>query len=278
MIEQIWYDDEQKVPVKIWTDDINQSAKQQMLDTAKLPFIHKWISLMPDVHMAIGCSVGSVIPTHKAIIPAAVGVDIGCGMMAAKTNLTANDLPDNLYDIRHSIEREIPIGPGGQYQDHGFVRRYPTTVEIDKEVDDLWDDFIFQIEDLSEHISNKEWMRQLGTLGSGNHFIEICLDENQNVWIMLHSGSRGIGNMIGRHFIAQAKKEMEIYYINVPNKDLAYIPEGTEHFEQYVTAVDWAQKYASLNRRLMMNGILYNLQHYFPHVGIDESMIKCHHN
>jgi len=277
--KQVWSDS--KYPVKVWTDTVEEQSKEQMQQTAQMDFIHKWIALMPDVHKGIGCSVGAVVPTKKAIIPATVGVDIGCGMMAAKLNLKAKDLPDNLFDIRHSIEREIPLGPGGEYQissTSDFDRRFHYYEYINNdEMAKLSRNFDY-LTNLNEFVLKKNWAKQLGTLGSGNHFIEICLDENQDVWIMLHSGSRGIGNMIARQYIELAKEDMRKYYVNLPNESLAYLPEGTEHFDEYIAALLWAQNYASINRRMMMAGVMHNMKHYFPQVEVVEQMINCHHN
>ena len=223
--------------------------------------------------MGMGCTIGSVIPTKKAIIPSAVGVDIGCGMMAGRTNLNAKDLPDNLKDLRISIERGVPLGVGGGHHEGdsvGPTEYFKSFCKLSDRFDDLLG--------LNEFIEKKKWARQLGTLGSGNHFIEICLDKEDNVWIMLHSGSRGIGNMIGTHFIAMARKEMERWMINLPNKDLAYLPEGSEHFDNYVNAVGWAQDYAMLNRELMFAEVLRNMKHYIPHCEISDVQVNCHHN
>jgi tRNA-splicing ligase RtcB (3'-phosphate/5'-hydroxy nucleic acid ligase) len=243
-----------------------------------MPFIHKHISLMPDAHLGKGCSVGSVVPTLKAIIPASVGVDIGCGMLAVTTNLSSKDLPENLDIFRHSIERDVPLGPGGQrktarmpefYIDYGPITNNELMVA----------DYAFRnLKGLSERVLGKSWMKQLGTLGSGNHFIELCLDQNDQVWIMLHSGSRGIGNLIGQHFISEAKSEMEKYHIHLPNKDLSYLSQDTEKFNNYIAAVNWCQQYASINRRMMLGAIHKNLIHFFPHVKLEGIVINCHHN
>ena len=265
------------VPVKIWTDDVESSAIDQLVNVANLPkgIIHKHVAVMPDVHMGKGCTIGSVIPTHKAIIPAAVGVDIGCGMMAVQTNLTSKKLPTNMKEIREAIERGVPLGSGGRHTEKSGTGYFP--LEFAKDLSSL--NFRFMdLKGLNKFILKKEWNAQLGTLGSGNHFIEICLDKEDNVWIMLHSGSRGIGNMIGTHFIAEAKKDMERWMINLPDKDLSYLPEGSEHFQNYVDAVSWAQDYAMLNRELMMAEIIKNMKHYIPSMKILDAGVNCHHN
>ncbi len=206
-----------KVPVKIYTDEVEAAAMQQLYNMTQLPFIHSHLAVMPDVHMGKGATVGSVIPTKGAIIPAAVGVDIGCGMNAVRLSIKANDLPDNLRAIRSAIEEAIPVG----YNMHKHDRARESTIRaLSSGLDSI----------LRKHKKiysmqkrpYQAWIRQIGTLGGGNHFIELCLDENQDVWIMLHSGSRGIGNVIGQYFIALAKKDMGQHIVNFPDKDLAY--------------------------------------------------------
>ncbi len=227
-----------KVPVKIYTDEVEVAAMQQLYNMAQLPFIHSHLAVMPDVHMGKGATVGSVIPTKGAIIPAAVGVDIGCGMNAVRLSIKANDLPDNLRAIRSTIEEAIPVG----YNMHKHDRARESTIRaLSSGLDSI----------LRKHKKiysmqkkpYQTWIRQIGTLGGGNHFIELCLDENQDVWIMLHSGSRGIGNVIGQYFIALAKKDMGQYIVNLPDKDLAYFTQGARHFADYVEAVEWGQDY-----------------------------------
>lgn len=257
-------------PVKIWTDEIEDEALQQAKNLARLPFIHhNGVALMPDVHAGIGSTVGSVIATEKAVIPAAVGVDIGCGMNAVRLSLKASDLPDSLTTIRHQIERDVPLGAGGAH-------RRDTTL------DENWLR-VRSIGDVPEQVELiapiKKAASQLGTLGSGNHFIEICIDENDDVWIMLHSGSRGVGNMIGRHFIEKAKLEMERWHIHLPDQDLAYLPEGSEHFDDYIQAVSWAQNYAFKNREIMMEVVIAAMQRHIEKAFvITQEAINCHHN
>ncbi len=268
------YQAPQGVPVKVWTKDLDKKAEEQLRNISSLPFIYSHVAVMPDAHLGIGCTIGSVIPTHQAIIPAAVGVDIGCGMMAATTNLKAKDLPDNLSKLRDSIERTIPLGPGTHHKKavnlEGINNRFISQENINT----------FLEEDAEERfqVKTRNWREQLGSLGGGNHFIEICLDENDGVWVMLHSGSRGIGNRIGMAFIERAKKDMRTHLANLPDKNLAYLREGTQHFEDYVQAVGWAQEYASLNRRLMLTLIFGQLEQFFPKIRVEESAINCHHN
>ena len=266
-----------KFPVKIWTDEIELEALQQLHNIANMPFIHQHIAVMPDVHYGIGATVGSVIATKKAIIPAAVGVDIGCGMMAVETNLTANDLPESLKEIRDDIERAIP---------HGFITIQGISTKGNFDLvttsnvarwETLNKDFEFI---LAKHnkIKDSKPLHQLGTLGGGNHFIEICLDLNNKVWVMLHSGSRGVGNLVGRYFIELAKKDMRIYHINLKDEDLSYLSEGTQYFDDYIFALNWAQRYASENRISMMESVLTVLRKHLKPFIIEKEAINCHQN
>ncbi|HRJ51893.1 MAG TPA: RtcB family protein [Candidatus Thiothrix moscowensis] len=267
-------------PVKAWTKGVpfDDNSKKQLLNIAKMPFIHQWVAAMPDVHLGKGATIGSVIPTVGAIIPAAVGVDLGCGMMAAKTTLTAADLPDSLEAMRSKIEQVVPHGrvaTRGQ-RDTGSWGDPPDDV-LEK-----WLGLSAGFQRLCEKhpfLKNTNNLKHLGTLGTGNHFIEVCLDETQTVWVMLHSGSRGVGNAIGTHFIEQAKKDMERYFINLPDKDLAYIPEGSPHFRDYVEAVAWAQDFAQANRELMMARTLQAIREVLPTpFTADVEAVNCHHN
>ena len=268
--------------VKSWTQGVpfDKGAEQQVRQAASLPFIHKWVAVMPDVHKGLGATIGSVIPTKGAIIPAAVGVDIGCGMMALRTSLRAEDLPDDLRQIRLAIEKVCPHGmtKGRARRDRGSWENAPTTVE------DSWMGLDSRYKKLVEKHPEIETRRhpsqQLGTLGSGNHFIEMCLDEANRVWFMLHSGSRGIGNRIGRHFIELAKKDMQTWMINIPDRDLAYFPEGTDHFNDYFDAVMWAQDYARVNRQTMMDSLVaeIRLKNLLPPFFIEKEAVNCHHN
>src|ERR1700756_5283771 len=245
------------VSVKMWTRGVpvEAEARRQLANAARLPIVFKHIAAMPDVHLGIGATVGSVIPTLKAIIPAAVGVDIGCGMMAAKTTLRAEDLPDNLGPLRSAIERAVPHGsvPRNRGRDTGSWENPPETV------DQIWATLAGEFDALCElhpRLKNTNNRKHLGTLGTGNHFIEVCLDEQGAVWFMLHSGSRGVGNAIGTHFIELAKQDMRTHFINLPDQDLAYLPEGTQHYDDYVEAVSWAQRFARTNREVMMLNLI----------------------
>lgn len=263
------------VPVKAWVDNVplEEEALSQALNLTMLPFVYKWIALMPDAHAGRGSTVGSVIATDKAIIPAAVGVDIGCGMMAVKTSLNASDLPETLKDIRHQIEHDIPVG-FNKYSS----KNLPTDEYFNQVSFDLGFSYKPIIEKYPEIETKDSPVLQLGTLGGGNHFIEICLDEQNNVWIMLHSGSRGVGNRIGTFFIEKARQEMRRYFINLPDKDLAYLSEDTQLFEDYVQCVDWAQKYAMENRAVMMHRVVAALQRFTKPFYLVNEAINCHHN
>ncbi len=269
------------VPIKSWTRGVSfeEEAKRQLLNVSKMPFVHKWVAAMPDVHLGKGATIGSVVPTLGAVIPAAVGVDIGCGMMALRTNMQAHQLPDNLADIRNAIERAVPHGRSARARgsrDKGAWHDLP------EDVVSAWQPLSKQFELLKEKhrvLKNTNNINHLGTLGTGNHFIEVCLDENDGVWFMLHSGSRGVGNRIGTHFIEVAKKEMERWMIQLPDRDLAYLPEGTEHFGDYVEAVEWAQNFASINRQVMMRRVVAALKHLLD-FDLDGNVeaVNCHHN
>jgi tRNA-splicing ligase RtcB len=267
-------------PVKMWTNGVpvEPEARQQLANTAKMPFIYKHIAVMPDVHLGKGSTIGSVIPTLGAIIPAAVGVDIGCGMMAAKTTLNARDLPDNLAPLRSAIEKAIPHGltPKFRGRDRGSWENPPSAVDV------AWGQLKDEFDVICEKtpkLKNTNNYRHLGTLGSGNHFVEVCLDEEGSVWVMLHSGSRGVGNAIGSHFIELAQQDMRTHIANLPDKDLAYLEEGTQHYDDYVEAVGWAQKFARMNREVMMQNLIASVRTvitkpFQTHV----EAVNCHHN
>lgn len=262
-----------KVPVKIYTDDIDSETLTQLGNISQLDIIHHHIAAMPDVHLGKGATVGSVIPTREAIIPAAVGVDIGCGMNAVRLSLKAHDLPDSLRRIRSAIEASVPVG----FNMHKYYKVQASTLKaMDKHLQPITD----KHPGLTKMMRNfgRTWGYQLATLGGGNHFIELCLDENDDVWIMLHSGSRGIGNVMGRYFINRAKKEMGNLLGRLPDKDLAYFREGTESFDDYVEAVTWAQDYAMINRREMMRLVVKALQDHLPAFKATKEAINCHHN
>lgn len=261
------------VPVKIYTDDIEPTARQQLLNLATLPFIFHHVAAMPDVHAGIGATVGAVIATEKAIIPAAVGVDIGCGMLAVQTSLFAHDLDEKaLKKIFDQINRDVPVGFAEHTEDRAFKKAAKNVEKALKKI-------LQKHPDILKHRKNpNSWIYQLGTLGGGNHFIEICLDEHHHVWIMLHSGSRGIGNNIGTYFIQLARKEMQRHQIHLPDRDLAYLEEGSIFFNDYIEAVSWAQDYAAHNRELMMQLILTAMRRYLPPFQITSEVVNCHHN
>ncbi len=269
------------VPIKAWVKGVplEKEAEQQLRNVASLPIVYKWVAVMPDVHWGMGATIGSVIPTKGAIIPAAVGVDIGCGMMAVQTTLNARDLPDSLRMIRSTIEQAVPHGRtnNGQKNDRGawwnipqhhlqeWGRLKPTYVEI-----------------LAKHpkLNRGNDVNHLGTLGTGNHFIEVCLDAQESVWFMLHSGSRGVGNRIGTYFIELAKRDMRKWMRNLPDVNLSYLKEGTDSFDDYVQAVQWAQDFAMTNRRLMMDNLMQAIRESgeLPPFEITQNVINCHHN
>lgn len=264
--------------IKAWIDGVavEDQARKQLDNMAAMPFIHKHVAIMPDCHWGMGATVGSVIPTRGAIIPAAVGVDIGCGMMARRTSLTASDLPDNLHGLRTGIERRIPHGRtdnGGANDEGAHIESQLPGHPIFAELAAI----VAKHPKLEQ--AERRASRHIGTLGTGNHFVEVCLDEEGRVWIMLHSGSRGIGNRIGSYFIELAKQDMRKWFINLPDEDLAYFPQGTDHFREYFGAVSWAQKFARINRELMMANALEALQEAVPKpFDTDCEAVNCHHN
>ncbi len=269
------------VPIKTWTRGVpvEPEAIDQLTNIARLPIVHKWVAAMPDVHLGIGATVGSVIPTVGAVIPAAVGVDIGCGMMAVETTLRASQLPDNLAPMRSTIERAVPHGRGrtGGRGDKGSWRDVPNRVGK------VWKDLDAGFRAIAHKhpaIEKTNNVVHLGTLGTGNHFIEVCLDERDRVWFMLHSGSRGVGNRIGSHFIALAKRDMQRHQHHLPDANLSYFEEGSEHFHDYVEAVEWAQAFARHNRELMMQAVLDSVRRLsgIPPFQTAKSAVNCHHN
>jgi tRNA-splicing ligase RtcB (3'-phosphate/5'-hydroxy nucleic acid ligase) len=266
------------VPVKMWTRGVpvEDEAKRQLSNAARLPIVFKHIAAMPDVHLGIGATVGSVIPTVKAIIPAAVGVDIGCGMIACKTTLRAEDLPDNLAPLRSAIERAVPHGRAPGARDPGAWGKIPGAV------DTAWEQLEPEFTELCRDYPKLEktnHRNHLGTLGTGNHFIEVCLDEEGFVWFMLHSGSRGVGNAIGTMFIELAKQDAMRNNANLPDRDLAYFEEGARYFGDYVRAVGWAQKFAKLNREVMMRRVIEAAKTVL-HKSFQSHIeaVNCHHN
>lgn len=269
------------VPIKAWTHgvQVEEAAERQLYNVASLPFIYKWLAVMPDVHWGIGATVGSVIPTTGAIIPAAVGVDLGCGMMAVQTSLQAHHLPDNLCSMRTAIERAIPHGRtdhGGKHDRGAWSQPPARHVEVWMQLKPGYDAIVAT----HPKLDRGQHVNQLGTLGTGNHFIEVCLDEHDRVWFMLHSGSRGVGNRIGTYFIELARHDMRKWMINLPDVDLAYLPEGTDHFNDYFQAVHWAQQYAMWNRTLMMERLLeaVSTSGEVPPFDATLQVVNCHHN
>ena len=262
-----------RVPVMVYTDALEPTARRQLENLSRLPIIRGHVAAMPDVHAGIGATVGAVIPTERAIIPAAVGVDIGCGLDGVRLSLAASDLPDSLRRVRSAIERVIPVGTGLHTETvaeiatvealgpglRRILDRHPAIAKLHKRPESTW-------------------LRQLGSLGGGNHFIELCLDDADRVWLILHSGSRGIGNAIGRYFIALAREDMGRHLANLPDRDLAYLREGAVHFDDYMAAVTWAQDYAAANRREMVRLILRALRRELPPFEILGATISCHHN
>jgi tRNA-splicing ligase RtcB (3'-phosphate/5'-hydroxy nucleic acid ligase) len=272
------YSEEGFRPIKAWTD-VEGDALAQVRNLARLPFIDRHgIALMPDCHLGKGTTVGTVIATDKAIIPAAVGVDIGCGMNAVRLSLQASDLPDSLLSIRRQIERDVPLGAGGSRRKPVALGKLSSALNQDRGFK-RWYGRFAQSRKTDEISLLKKAESQLGTLGSGNHFIELCTDENQDVWVMLHSGSRGIGNMIGSYFIEKARRRMERLSIHLPDGDLAWLAEGEDDFDDYVEAVNWAQDYALENRRIMMETTIAALRRHIPiNFTLTQEAINCHHN
>jgi tRNA-splicing ligase RtcB (3'-phosphate/5'-hydroxy nucleic acid ligase) len=262
-----------RVPIKIWTDEIDDISKEQLANIASLPFVHHHVAAMPDVHVGIGATIGSVIATHKAIIPAAVGVDIGCGMVACRLSIGANDIDEkSLRKVFDQISRDVPVGRA-QHRDDQVLADAARPFEA------RLDAITIKHPDLLKAFGKfSKWVNQMGTLGGGNHFIEVCLDESNQVWVMLHSGSRGIGNAMADYFIKLAKRDMEQWMIHLPDQNLAYFPEGTEHFADYVEAVTWAQEYAFQNRQCMMDLVMAGLRCHLPAFEVTSEVVNCHHN
>lgn len=264
---------EQRVPVQIWTNDVDQRSKEQLLNIAALPFVHHHVAAMPDVHLGKGATIGSVIATHQAIVPAAVGVDIGCGMLACQLSLNANDLDEkSLKKVFDQISRDIPAGRNYHNDERALV--------------DAAQPFAARLTAMTQKHPGllksfgkfSKWINQMGTLGGGNHFIEICLDEKHRVWAMLHSGSRGIGNGLADYFIELARQDMERLMIHLPDHDLAYFTEGAEYFDDYFEAVHWAQEYAYQNRQSMLDLMLAAMRRHLPEFSVLNEVVNCHHN
>lgn len=268
-----------RAPVKAWVKGVpvEHGARRQLEGIARLPFIHSHVAAMPDVHYGRGATVGSVIATKDAIIPAAVGVDLGCGMMAVRTTLTAHDLPDSLARVRSEIEAAVPHGGVGIKG--GWKTGVPDSVARRFRETGLEED-LEALEAKHRNIRSANSIVHLGTLGSGNHFIELCLDEAQNVWVMLHSGSRGIGNRIGSVFIEKARNMLASRHgaSSVPDKNLAWFEQGEPEFDDYVEAVSWAQDFARVNREVMMERVLKVMRKTLRKFKTDKSAVNCHHN
>ncbi|TAA06897.1 RtcB family protein [Pseudoxanthomonas winnipegensis] len=264
-------------PIKGWVRGVplEEQAHAQLRNIAAMPFVGPWVAVMPDVHLGKGATVGSVIPTQGAIIPAAVGVDIGCGMAAVRTTLRAEDLPDSLAQLRNSIERSVPVGNGRGGEHHRLPDSIGTRV-----VQSGLAARLDAIKARHRKIRTDKLDDQLGTLGGGNHFIELCLDETGAVWVMLHSGSRGTGNLIGTYFIERAREQLahRVLGYHVPDKDLAFFMEGEPLFDDYVEAVSWAQDYARENREAMMARVLAEMRHRLPKFQLQAQAVNCHHN
>src|SRR6267143_3127101 len=262
-----------RVPVKVFTDDLEPHARAQLANVSQLPIVFRHVAAMPDVHAGIGATVGSVIPTRGAIIPAAVGVDIGCGMNAVRLSLRAEQLPDSLARVRTAIERAVPVG----FDEHGEAdARRDACAPLQRRLEGLVRKHPKIAKMQRDH--EKKWVRQMGSLGGGNHFIELCLDESERLWVMLHSGSRGSGNCIGQYFIAAAREVMMKTDIHLPDRDLGWFSEGSKLFDDYVEAVGWAQDYAFANRSEMLELILEALRRHFPAFEVSDEAINCHHN
>lgn len=277
--EMIPHIDTVGAPIKAWTKGVyvEEGAKQQLRNVSTLPFIHKHLAVMPDVHWGMGATVGSVIATKGAIVPAAVGVDIGCGMIAQETSLVARNLPDSLAAIRSDIERAVPHGfvsTPGRAKSGSWIVAPNSAITRYRELAERYN----RIVEKHPMIDHKSPLNQMGTLGGGNHFIELCLDERDHVWVMLHSGSRGPGNKIGQYFIDKAKEEMARQYIHLPDKDLSYLVEGSTLFDDYCEAVAWAQDYAMLNRLQMMELVLGVLRKHLPAFTLQKHAVNAHHN
>jgi len=255
MIKKILNCEFSRVPVKIWTEDIEEEAQRQLLRLSNLPFIHNHIAVMPDVHAGKGSTIGTVIATKGAILPCAVGVDIGCGMTALKLPFKIDFISDKLSVLRHSIERSIPVG-FNKHKNASSNRSYSMNI--------LGNNLTCFDKDKEKLLINAEL--QLGTLGGGNHFIEICTDTEHNAWIMLHSGSRNIGKMIADVHINNAKGLMKKYFIDLPDPDLAYFAQGTQSFLDYINDMDWAQQYANLNRQVMLYEILRAIHYELDYI------------
>jgi tRNA-splicing ligase RtcB len=248
-----------------WASALEEQTRAQAVLTSELPFIYPHLALMPDAHLGLGATVGSVIPTLDAIVPAAVGVDIGCGMIAVRSQFTRADLARlDLRTLRKSIERAIPLSAGR------YNHRISDTAAV-------------RIAELERGSCEPDsfagnWRLQLGSLGSGNHFIEVTADELDRIWLFLHSGSRGVGNKIASHHIKVAQRLMQQSHISLPNRDLAYLVDGTDQFASYIRDLKWAQRFALLNREEMMDRLVSCLSRAMGEPVAEQERINCHHN
>jgi tRNA-splicing ligase RtcB len=284
MFKNYIFDNQSRHPVKHWTRGVpmDKNTLEQLRMTANMPFIFKHVAAMPDAHYGNSATVGSVIATQGAVVPASIGVDLSCGMSAVKTTLTANDLPDNLFQLRMAIEAAVPHGDLERIQkfDAGVFQNG----QLPKYHEQQWLALLPKYNDIvakNPKIEHRNGSMHMGTLGKGNHFIEICLDENGAVWALLHSGSRGVGGRIGSYFIDKAKKEMERYFMGeyLPNTDLSYLVEKTEVFEDYIEAIRWAGDFASANRASMMHATIGALKSIVSKpFTLTELAVNCHHN
>ncbi len=254
--------------LKSWASILDAKAEAQAVTTSAMPFVFPHVALMPDAHLGLGATVGSVIPTLRAVMPAAVGVDIGCGMIAVKTQFAASDLKSDLRGLRESIERAIPTSAG--------VNNKKIVSTAEPRVAFLTELAAKRGFDPAQYAGN--WALQLGTLGSGNHFIEVSLDETDAVWLFLHSGSRGVGNKIAQHHITVAQRLMEKWWISLPDPDLAYLVEGTPEFGRYIDELTWAQQFALLNREEMMDRVVRQVAEWMGTPVQETERINCHHN
>ena len=256
-----------------WASILEDSTREQAMTTASMPFIHPHLALMPDAHLGLGATVGSVIPTDRAIIPAAVGVDIGCGMIAVRTQYTRDQLPGNRRPLREAIERAVPLSAGA-------ANRKVSREHTERRIAELEAQAAGAGFDPGSY--KKDWRLQLGTLGSGNHFIEVTVDELDRVWLFLHSGSRGVGNKIAQQHIRVARDLCEKRWIELPDRDLAYLTEDTDEFWAYIGQMRWAQAYALLNREEMMDRVVRQFAEWVQapnEQGVErQEEINCHHN
>ena len=268
--------------VRAWTEGlpVEDAARAQIANLASLPILGGPVAVMPDVHVGKGATVGTVIATTGAIIPAAVGVDIGCGMVAVRTMLTANDLPQSLDKIRARIEKHVPVGFDAHPRPILETDLRNRAAPLYARMRGLHDQYrtLDAVRTLGHFDDTRVW-NQLGTLGGGNHFIELCLDERDRVWVMLHSGSRNIGNRIGEAAIATARRLAERDDVHLPDRDLAWLTEGSAEFDRYVGGLRFAQDYAALNRDVMLFIVVEVLAHFFERpIAVEESAVNCHHN